>query len=72
MNVTSTYFRTKIDKKEPNKVPSCWIPRLLVSLARQLEILTTDLKTTKTIGDRSLVLEIETSSNQVFDCLLEP
>ena len=30
-------------KIEPNKIPCCWIPFLLVSLARQLEILMTAL-----------------------------
>ena len=37
------YFCRKIEKIEPNKIPCCWIPFLLVSLAWQLEILTTAL-----------------------------
>ena len=37
------YFCRKIEKIEPNKIPCCWIPFLLVSLARQFEMLMTAL-----------------------------
>ena len=41
MNVTLASFCRKI---EPNKIPSCWISCLLVSLPQQPEILMTALK----------------------------